>query len=103
MPNSGHIPFLFVCPTRVPLRKSCCEICPLFPREIFVALVSVLDNLAVGLIIVPVVYLGVCILLGIKYVIFGLFRALIQEREQGKLNLQRPMNGLVPRPAVLRP
>jgi hypothetical protein len=99
----GTYPFFVRLSDKSSAAQIVCEICPLSPREIFVALVSVLDNLAVGLIIVPVVYLGVCILLGIKYVIFELFRALIQEREQGKLNLQRPMNGLVPRPAVLRP
>jgi hypothetical protein len=36
------------------------------PSEIFVALVPVLDNLAVGLIFVPIVYLGICIFRGIK-------------------------------------
>ena len=63
-------------------------------REMLVALVSVLDNLAVGLIIIPAVYLiirivylvtGIC--RGIETLAFALFRVGIQKPEQGKLNI----------------
>jgi hypothetical protein len=63
-------------------------------REMLVALVSILDNLAVGLIIIPAVYLiirivylvtGIC--RGIETLAFALFRVRIQKPEQGKLNI----------------
>ena len=53
----GTYPFFVRLSDKSSAAQIVCEICPLSPREIFVALVSVLDNLAVGLIIVPVVYL----------------------------------------------
>ena len=64
-------------------------------REMLVALVSVLDNLAVGLIIIPTVYLVTGIFRGIETLAFALFRALSQGQlralsqkpNQGELNI----------------
>ena len=50
-----------------------------------VALVSMLDNLAMGLIIIPIVYLITRIYRGIETLAFALFRILIQKPEQGEL------------------
>jgi hypothetical protein len=53
-------------------------------REMLVALVSMLDNLAVGLIIIPTVYLVTGIFRGIETLSFALFRALSQKQDQGE-------------------
>jgi len=58
-------------------------------REILVALVFMLDNLAVGLIIIPIVYLIAGIFRGIETLAFALFRVLIQNPERGELNILR--------------
>src|SRR6266446_2140409 len=46
---------------------------------------TMLDNLAVGLTIIPIVYLITGIFRGIETLAFALFRVLIQKQEQGEL------------------
>jgi hypothetical protein len=48
-------------------------------REMFVALVSALDSLALGAIIAVILFLGICVFRGVKALTFELFRALLQK------------------------
>ena len=60
-----------------------------FQEMLVAVVVPMLDNLAVGLIIIPIVYLVTGIFRGIETLAFALFRVLIQ-----KLDLSRLYSGL---------
>jgi hypothetical protein len=86
MSQFGTYIFLFVWPTKGTVSKLCCE-CLMSFREMLVALVAILDNLAVSVIIIPIVYLISGVFRGIGILAFALFRVLIQKPEQGELNI----------------
>ena len=86
MSQFGTYIFCSFGPQKGTVSKLCCE-CLMSYREMLVGLVSMLDNLAVGLIIIPIVYLVTGIFRGIETLAFALFRVLSQKQEQGKLNI----------------